>query len=48
MYNEYGATEMYVRINTTRHYPNKDVNDYYHAKMHCLDESLKACEVLLS
>ena len=45
MYNAYGATEMYVRINTTRHYPKETVNDYYHARMHCLDESLKACEV---
>ena len=45
MFNYYGATEMYVRINTTRHYPQSDVNDYYHARMHCLDESLKACQV---
>ena len=45
MFNYYGATEMYVRINTTRHYPDESVNDYYHAKMHCLDESLKACQV---
>ena len=45
MYNAYGATEMYVRINTTRHYPEESVNDYYHARMHCLDESLKACVV---
>ena len=45
MYNAYGATEMYVRINTTRHYPAETVNDYYHARMHCLDESLKACVV---
>ena len=45
VFNEYGATEMYVRINTTRHTPAKDVNDYYHARMHCLDESLKACAV---
>ena len=45
MYNAYGATEMYVRINTTRHYPADTVNDYYHARMHCLDESLKACAV---
>jgi len=45
MFNYYGATEMYVRINTTRHYPQSDVNDYYHARMHCLDESLKACKV---
>ena len=45
LYNAYGATEMYVRINTTRHYPDESVNDYYHARMHCLDESLKACVV---
>ena len=45
MFNAYGATEMYVRINTTRHYPEESVNDYYHARMHCLDESLKACAV---
>ena len=45
MYNAYGATEMYVRINTTKNYPEKSVNDYYHARMHCLSESLKACEV---
>ncbi len=45
MYNAYGATEMYVRINTTRHFPSDTVNDYYHARMHCLDESLKACRV---
>ena len=45
MFNYYGATEMYVRINTTRHYPDESVNDYYHARMHCLDESLKACQV---
>ena len=45
MFNYYGATEMYVRINTTRHYPAETVNDYYHARMHCLDESLKACYV---
>lgn len=45
MFNDYGATEMYVRINTTRHYPQEGVNDYYHARMHCLDESLKACDV---
>ena len=45
MYNAYGATEMYVRINTRRAYPTKDVDDYYHARMHCLSESLKACQV---
>lgn len=45
MFNAYGATEMYVRINTTRRYPDQSVNDYYHARMHCLDESLKACNV---
>ena len=45
MYNAYGATEMYVRINTTRNYPQKGVKDYYHARMHCLEESLKACDV---
>lgn len=45
MFNYYGATEMYVRINTTRHYPEEGTNDYYHARMHCLDESLKACAV---
>ncbi|MBQ4443752.1 MAG: glycosyl hydrolase 53 family protein [Clostridia bacterium] len=45
MFNAYGATEMYVRINTTRHSPQSDVNDFYHARMHCLDESLKACQV---
>ena len=43
LYNYYGATEMYVRINTTRNYPAETVNDYYHARMHCLSESLKAC-----
>lgn len=48
MFNSYGATEMYVRINTTRNYPDKTVNDYYHARMHCLEESLKACEVAAS
>ena len=45
MFNGYGATEMYVRINTTRHYPAETVNDYYHARMHCLDESMKAVGV---
>ena len=45
MYNAYGATEMYVRINTTRYYPDESVNDYYHARMHCLEESKKACRV---
>lgn len=45
LYNAYGATEMYVRINTTRYYPDKSVNDYYHARMHCLEESKKACAV---
>ena len=45
MYNAYGATEMYVRINTTRYYPDETVHDYYHAKMHCLEESKKACLV---
>lgn len=43
MYNYYGATEMYVRIATTRYYPSADVEDYYHAKMHCLEESKKVC-----
>lgn len=43
MYNYYGATEMYVRIATTRYYPSSDVEDYYHAKMHCLEESKKIC-----
>ena len=42
-YNYYGATEMYVRINTTRYYPEEGVEDYYHAKMHCLAESKKVC-----
>ncbi|MBO4534837.1 MAG: glycosyl hydrolase 53 family protein [Clostridia bacterium] len=42
MFNLYGATEMYVRINTTRHYPDESVHDYYPARMHCLDESMKA------
>lgn len=45
MFNSYGATEMYVRINTTRHYPQSGNKDFYHAKIHCLDESLKACQV---
>ena len=45
MFKSYGATEMYVRINTTRYYPEETVNDYYHAKMHCLEESKKACRV---
>lgn len=45
MFNGYGATEMYVRINTTRHDPKESVNDYYHARMHCLDESMKAVNV---
>lgn len=45
MFNYYGATEMYVRINTTRYYPEEDTPDYYHARMHCLEESLKACKV---
>ena len=45
LYNAYGATEMYVRINTTKNYPKENVNDYYHARMHCLEESLKACRV---
>ena len=45
LYNAYGATEMYVRINTTRYYPDESVNDYYHARMHCLEESKKACAV---
>ncbi|MBO4472430.1 MAG: glycosyl hydrolase 53 family protein [Clostridia bacterium] len=45
MYNAYGATEMYVRINTSRYYPAETVNDYYHARMHCLEESKKACVV---
>ena len=43
MYNYYGATEMYVRIATTRYYPDESVDDYYHAKMHCLEESKKVC-----
>lgn len=45
LYNAYGATEMYVRINTTRYYPKAGVKDYYHAKMHCLEESKKVCTV---
>ena len=45
LYNAYGATEMYVRINTTRSYPEQDVKDYYHARMHCLEESKKVCQV---
>lgn len=45
MFNYYGATEMYVRINTTRYYPQSDNKDFYHAKIHCLEESLKACQV---
>ena len=45
MFNEYGSTEMYVRINTTRLKANIDPNhkDYYHVRMHCLEESKKAC-----
>ena len=43
MFNYYGATEMYVRINTTRFYPtNTNLKDYYHIRMHCLEESKKA------
>ncbi|MBR4800755.1 MAG: glycosyl hydrolase 53 family protein [Clostridia bacterium] len=46
MFNYYGATEMYVRINTTRYYPtDTTLKDYYHIRMHCLEESLKACAV---
>ena len=43
MFNAYGATEMYVRINTTRYYPtDTTLKDYYHIRMHCLEESKKA------
>ncbi len=43
MFNYYGATEMYVRINTTRFYPtDTTLKDYYHIRMHCLEESKKA------
>ena len=45
MYNAYGATEMYVRINTTRYTPEEATDDFYHVRMHCLEQSLKACEV---
>lgn len=48
IYNAYGATEMYVRINTTRYDPDPSVNDFYHARMHCLQESLKACEAAVA
>ena len=44
-YNYYGATEMYVRINTTRYTPKEATKDFYHVRMHCLEQSLKACEV---
>ena len=43
LYNYYGATEMYVRIATARYYPDESAEDYYHAKMHCLEESKKVC-----
>lgn len=43
LYNYYGATEMYVRIATARYYPDESAEDYYHVKMHCLEESKKAC-----
>lgn len=43
LYNYYGATEMYVRVATARYYPDNNANDYYHAKMHCLEESKKVC-----
>ncbi len=43
LYNSYGATEMYVRIATARYYPDESAEDYYHAKMHCLEESKKVC-----
>lgn len=45
LYNYYGATEMYVRINTTRYTPKEATKDFYHVRMHCLEQSLKACEV---
>ena len=45
MFNAYGATEMFVRIATQRYYPTEDTADYYHAKMHCLEESKKVCQV---
>lgn len=32
-----------MRIATTRYYPDESVDDYYHAKMHCLEESKKVC-----
>ena len=44
-YNYYGATEMYVRINTTRYTPDANTDDFYHVRMHCLEQSLKACQV---
>lgn len=43
LYDYYGATEMYVRIATARYYPDESAEDYYHAKMHCLEESKKVC-----
>ena len=45
LYNYYGATEMYVRIATARYYPDESAEDYYHAKMHCLEESKKVCSL---
>ena len=45
LYNYYGATEMYVRINTTRKTPEQATDDFYHVRMHCLEQSLKACKV---
>ena len=45
LYNYYGATEMYVRINTTRKTPTQATDDFYHVRMHCLEQSLKACDV---
>ena len=44
-YNYYGATEMFVRIATQRSYPAEGTADYYHARMHCLEESKKICAV---
>ena len=49
MFNAYGATEMYVRINTTRYYPtDTSLKDYYHIRMHCLEESKKACQTAVA
>lgn len=45
LYNNKGATEMYVRVATKRYADGDDGGDSYHARIHNLESCLKTCEI---